>query len=66
MLIVEGTFFMKSFKVEKIINSAQFTLENSIPLEMYPNKENLPFNVKTLIFNGPFINSKYSIELVVD
>ena len=57
MLIVEGQFLMKRFKVEKIINSAQFTMDNSIPLERFNVKENLPGMINSLVFNGPFLDS---------
>lgn len=56
---------MKKFKVEKIINSAQFTIDNSIPLERFPVKENLPTYVNTVVINGPFISSHFDKALVI-
>ncbi len=57
---------MRKFKVEKIINSAQFTLDHAVPLERQAEYDNLPFITNTIVINGPFIDSKYSIELVKD
>lgn len=56
---------MKRFKIEKIINSAQFTLEHSLPLEKYTPRENPPMEVNSLVLVGPFLDSKYELNYIV-